>query len=48
MIVCFVDIRGIVDRHCLNFLFLIKNFCYYGIYKTFQQHKLKGNASVRG
>ena len=30
MIVCFVDIGGIVDRHCLNFLFIIKNLCYYG------------------
>ena len=23
MIVCFVDIGGIVDHHCLNFLFII-------------------------
>jgi hypothetical protein len=23
MIVCFVDIGGIVDHHCLNFLFIM-------------------------
>jgi len=23
MVVCFVDIVGIVDHHCLNFLFII-------------------------
>jgi len=23
VIVCFVDIGGIVDHHCLNFLFMI-------------------------
>jgi hypothetical protein len=29
VIVAFVDIGGIVDHHCLNFLFIIKNTHYY-------------------
>jgi len=34
VIVCFVDIGGVVDRHCLNFIFFIpqangsRHLCY--------------------
>ena len=27
MIVCFVDIGGIVDHHCLSFLFIVQYRC---------------------
>ena len=46
----FVDIGGIVDLHCLIFLFIIENVLYCAIFGTNiqQDFRQQGNSSVRG
>ena len=36
VVVCFVDIGGIADRHCLNFLFIIIQLIILKLYHKFQ------------
>ena len=39
VVVCFVDIGGIIDHHCLNFLFIICIYMYIGKEHTVLKYK---------